>query len=60
MLQTVKNSVKNFVKNEDGQGLVEYIVIAAIIVVAIILVMTGFKGAISEKFNEINSKVKGA
>ena len=50
----------NFVKNEEGQGLVEYALIAALIAVAAIVALTFLGGTISNKMKAVGNNIAGA
>lgn len=49
--------LKNFFRNEDGQGMVEYALIIALIAIVVIVALTTLGNGISEKFNQINDKL---
>lgn len=47
----------NFVKDEEGQGLVEYALIAALIAVAAIVALTFLGGTVSNKMKTIGNNI---
>jgi len=49
------NLIQRFVREEEGQGLVEYALIIGLIAVVAILALTASGTAISGKLSEINS-----
>ena len=49
----MKNSIMQFVRDEEGATAIEYGLIAALIAVAIITVVTGIGTALVAKFTEI-------
>ena len=51
--------LKNWLKDEDGQGMVEYALIIGLVAIAVIVALTALGPTISKKFNEINSKLDG-
>jgi pilus assembly protein Flp/PilA len=50
---TMRELWNNFIKDESGQGLVEYVLIIALIAVGLILVMVFFRNAIGNIFINI-------
>lgn len=46
-----------FVRNEDGQGLVEYALIIAVIAIAVILAMVFLRDQISNIFSNIGNNL---
>jgi pilus assembly protein Flp/PilA len=51
---------KNFVSDESGQGLVEYVLIIALVAVGLIAVMIIFRDSIGGIFDVISEKLEGA
>ena len=45
------------VKNEKGQGLIEYALILVLIAVVVIAILTGLGGKVSRVFNNINGRM---
>lgn len=56
----MKTIVSRFVKDESGATAIEYGLIAALIAVAAIVTLTSLGGSLSELFNTVDGKVKGA
>ncbi len=50
--------LKKFLKDESGQGMVEYALIIALIAVAVILAITTLSGQISSKFGQVSNNLK--
>ena len=49
-----------FTKDEQGANLVEYILLVALIALAVIAAVIFLRGEVSDKFNETGSKVSNA
>ncbi|HCY37634.1 MAG TPA: Flp family type IVb pilin [Candidatus Margulisbacteria bacterium] len=49
----------DFIKNEEGQGLVEYALIAALIAVAAIVALTFLGGTVSNKMKAVGGNIAG-
>ena len=49
-----------FAKDERGANLVEYILLVALIALAVIAAVVFLRGQVSDKFNETGSKVSNA
>jgi Flp pilus assembly pilin Flp len=60
MYFNMKCNLKNRLDNEKGQGMVEYVLIIALIGVALIITFTGVKDQIVIKFNEVKEALKPA
>lgn len=50
--------IKNFLKDESGQGMVEYALIIALIAVVLIGALTALGGGISGKFGSVQNQLK--
>lgn len=50
--------IKRFIKNEDGQGLVEYIILAALMAIVIIGAVTTLGKGMGQKFEDVNKAIK--
>lgn len=50
--------LKRFLKDESGQGMVEYALIIALIAVAVIAAITALSTGIGGKFNEVSNNLK--
>jgi pilus assembly protein Flp/PilA len=51
-MNTVKNTVRRFISNEEGAALAEYGILVAFIAVVAIVAVTFFGSKISEKFSQ--------
>ena len=51
------NKIKNFVKNEEGQSLTEYIILAVLIALVVFGAVTALGRTSKGKFKQIDSKV---
>ena len=47
--------MKEFMMNEEGQGMVEYGLILALVAVVVIVALTTLGKGIGNKFNEVNN-----
>lgn len=47
--------IKQFLKNESGQGLVEYALLIVLLVVVVIVVLSNIGGSMNNKFSEIDN-----
>ncbi len=56
----MKNLVNRFVREEEGQDLIEYSLLAALIAVACIATMTALAGDINNIFTFIGGKLQDA
>jgi pilus assembly protein Flp/PilA len=50
-------SLQKFMRDEDGQGLVEYALIIAVIAIAVILAMVFLRGQIENIFSNIGNNL---
>ncbi|MGE5629003.1 MAG: Flp family type IVb pilin [Solirubrobacterales bacterium] len=51
------NKIKNIVANEEGQGMVEYGLILALVAVVVIAALTLLGPKIANVFNNVNNKL---
>ena len=51
------NLFKRLVKEEEGQGLVEYALIIALIAIVVIGAVRTLGGSVNDKFTEINTEL---
>ena len=51
---------QRFAQDESGQGLVEYILIIALVAVGLILALTVFRNQIGNTFDNVNAQLKSA
>jgi pilus assembly protein Flp/PilA len=56
----MKNLLARFIKEEDGQDLIEYALLAALIAIAAVTVMTTLGGSINTIFSNVNGKLTTA
>lgn len=56
----MKDMWNAFLQDESGQGLVEYVLIIALVAVGLIAVMTLFRNAIGGVFNNITGRLEAA
>ena len=53
----MKNFVLRFIKDEDGQDLIEYALLAALIALAAITAMQALGGASNQKFSDVSTSL---
>jgi len=53
------NKIKNFIREEEGQGMTEYGLILGLIAVVVATVLTTMGDTLKTKFNEIITKLGG-
>jgi pilus assembly protein Flp/PilA len=53
-------SIINFVRNEQGQDLIEYALLAGLVALAATVAMTNVGSAISNKFEDVATELNGA
>jgi pilus assembly protein Flp/PilA len=58
--ETMRELWNNFVKDESGQGLVEYVLIIALVAIGLIAVMIIFRNQIGGVFDSISETLNGA
>ena len=46
-----------FIRNDEGQGLVEYALIIAVIAIAVIVAMVFFRGMLQNQFSNIGNNL---
>jgi pilus assembly protein Flp/PilA len=51
---------QRFGKDESGQGLVEYVLIIALVAIGLILALTVFRNRIGQTFDNVNSTLANA
>ena len=56
-MQSVVNLIKKLNRDEDGAALLEYTVLPAILLIAVILIIGAVGGWISTKWSTLNSAV---
>jgi pilus assembly protein Flp/PilA len=57
---TMRELWNNFVKDESGQGLVEYVLIIALVAIGLIAIMVIFRNEIGGIFNSIGQTLNNA
>jgi pilus assembly protein Flp/PilA len=58
MLINLKNKLVSILRREDGQGMVEYALLLALIAVVVIAVLVIFGQAIAAKFTQITNSLQ--
>ncbi|KIC82083.1 Flp family type IVb pilin [Pseudomonas sp. C5pp] len=58
-LQTIKTSVMNFVKDEDGLTIVEYAVAGGLVALAVVTAFTDLGDAVGDRINELKDAISG-
>lgn len=56
----MRQLLKNFVKEESGQGMIEYVIIMALLVIAAIAALRLLGGALKDKFNTVTDELNNA
>lgn len=56
----MKSLMKRLVREDDGQDLIEYALLAALIALAAVTAMNSLGGAINTKFNAVSSSLSSA
>jgi pilus assembly protein Flp/PilA len=56
----MKNSITSFLRDEQGQDLVEYALLIAFIALACIIGLQSLGSAINKTYNSISSSLEGA
>jgi len=52
--------LKRFGNDESGQGLVEYVLIIALVAVGLIIALTVFRNRIGQTFDSVNGQLQNA
>jgi len=58
-MKKLMNKVSGFMKNEEGQGLVEYALIIALVALLVVAALKIFSSTISNKYNNIGENLTG-
>lgn len=59
-MKNVKKYIKNFIKQEEGATTTEYVLLLALIVIAIWVVVKNFGSALKRKFSNVTEKLNNA
>jgi pilus assembly protein Flp/PilA len=59
-MKNIKHVFASFVKDESGQDLIEYALVAGLIGLGAVVAMTGLSGKISAAFNSVGSSLTNA
>jgi pilus assembly protein Flp/PilA len=59
-MKNIKQEFAAFVKDESGQDLIEYALVAGLIGLGAVVAMTGLSGKISNAFNTVGSSLTNA
>ena len=54
----MKKLANAFIKDESGQGMIEYVIIAALIVIAVIATLITLGGTLKEKFEDVDKGLR--
>jgi pilus assembly protein Flp/PilA len=60
MITRFKDVMRRFAADESGQGLVEYVLIIALVAVGLILALTVFRNQIGNTLDEVNNSLQNA
>ncbi len=59
-MKNIKQVFASFMKEESGQDLIEYALVAGLIGLGAVVAMTGLSGKISNSFNSVGSSLTNA
>ena len=59
-MKKFEQMLNRFARDESGQGLVEYILIIALVAVGLIIALTVFRNQIGNTFDNVNAELKAA
>ncbi|BCO31785.1 MAG: Flp family type IVb pilin [Gammaproteobacteria bacterium] len=59
-MQGVKRAVVNFIRDEEGASAIEYVLIAAMVAVALVTFVTPIRTAVTNIFTDIKNALEGA
>ena len=57
MMKRIKHAVIDFMKDESGQDLIEYALVAGLIGLGAVVAMTGLSGKIGNAFNTVGNNL---
>ena len=59
-MKNIINAINGFVRNDEGQDLIEYALLAGLVALAATVAMGNLGSAISDKFDAVADEVSGA
>lgn len=59
-MSMLKALIERFRNDESGQGLVEYVLIIALVAIGLVLALTVFRNRIGQTFDNVNSVLQTA
>jgi pilus assembly protein Flp/PilA len=59
-MKNIINAINGFVRNDEGQDLIEYALLAGLVALAATVAMTNVGSAISDKFEDVATELNGA
>jgi pilus assembly protein Flp/PilA len=60
MMKKIKNALVALIKDESGQDLIEYALVAGLIGIGAVVAMTGLSGKISNAFSGVGNSLASA
>jgi pilus assembly protein Flp/PilA len=60
MMKKIKNALVALIKDESGQDLIEYALVAGLIGIGAVVAMTGLSGKIANAFNGVGNSLANA
>lgn len=60
MIEKIKQAFVAFIKDESGQDLIEYALVAGLIGLGAVIAMTGLAGKIGNSFNSVGNSLTSA
>jgi pilus assembly protein Flp/PilA len=60
MMTKIKNALVALIKDESGQDLIEYALVAGLIGIGAVVAMTGLSGKIANAFNGVGNSLASA
>jgi pilus assembly protein Flp/PilA len=59
-MERIQQLFQRFARDESGQGLVEYVLIIALVAVGLIIALTVFRNQIGNTFDNVNTQLNSA
>jgi pilus assembly protein Flp/PilA len=59
-MERIEQLMRRFARDESGQGLVEYVLIIALVAVGLIIALTVFRNQIGQTFDNVNTQLNNA